>query len=346
MAQPTGEFIATPPRGDFLSEKRRNPVHKTEVTYEDETQKALIREHRVQMRDGAYYKFSEVLPKQPQIDVPLIWTPAFTTSHNKGVSKHYALAMADLGVPTFSISPQQNRLRIGNMSRGSHDHIEASMHIAGSLGLDRTHFMAAGPSRGGDQALAMTGVAPAHEAEVVYFDSLAACMARGLFNKDFRKQAAKLKHEPASLMGAIRKGPREYIGVLATTVTYDLGEAYQQAKEVVTLIDGSPGRLAAKMPESSFGVAQQYVNDGLAFHEHWPEVLDQFPNVYQFYDEGSHFHCVDPEEIDKSIERVAHARDGIMSGAVGAAALHDCVAVKNPLFQREVEPHLSVVPAS
>jgi hypothetical protein len=344
MAHPIKSF-ETLHAGDSLSQKRRNPVKGSEVVYKDETEHALINEHRIWMQDGSQYKLSEVQPKHQAIDVPLIWTPAFTTSHNKGYGREFALGAANLGIPVFAISPQQNLGRIGNMSKGSHDHIETAQYIARIRELNSRHFMTAGPSRGGDQALAMAGVAPAHEAEVVFFQSDAACMMNGLELSKLPEQAAMLKHEPKSLIRMVTKGPIGYRAVLLNTVATDPIEAFQQSKEVFTLTDGSVGRLTRKMPKKSFGVAKRFRYDGLAFNSSTPSVLDPFENVYQQEDEGSHFDCVSPEQLVESIGNIADVRDGIMSGAIGAAALHDMVAVGNPRFQRESDRHLSVVPA-
>lgn len=343
MAYPI-ESLPTPPAGDFLSQKKYNPVARTELAYDDETEHATIREKRVWMRDGSLYKLSEIRPKHQAVDVPMVRTPSWTIRHNGGVEGFVAEKMAAIGVPTFSISPQQNLFRIGNMRRSSHDYVEIARYTSDMNGLDPEHIIPAGASRGADYAIGMTAVAPAHGVEASYAEIISPCLPLNIIRAKLVEGFWNLMGEPQTLYKIIMED-LEYAKVLLETPALDPWEAFQQAKEIATLADGSPGALAHKMPEDTFATIQHFKRDGLGDTTQW-WMLDGFKKVIQRFDDGTHMHCVAPRTIAEKIARLTDVRDGIRSGIVGAAALHAAVAVGNPAFEVADDRHLSIVPAS
>jgi hypothetical protein len=320
--------------GDFLSQKSRNPVVERILIDEGETEHASIHEYLVHMHNETFYKLREAQPKSRAVDVAYLRTPAWTTSHNKGYEKEYSEHMAKIGMAVLTITPQQNLLGVGNMSKNAHDYVTAGQYFAERSGLDSTRFVTGGSSRGAMHSLAMAKVAPAHEAHVDYIDSISPCLPQGIVISKLGQVAKRLCKEPARLLRIANEHP-QYIGVLANTITTDLREQFQQLKEIVPLTSGMSGQLAARMPEDTFGYVQQYRDDGLAHPEQWPEILDRFPNIYHAYDSGAHLDCVSPEMLAASVRRMEYVRDGLVSGAVGSVALHDMVAVGNPEFEGE-----------
>lgn len=329
----TPDFETTPRKnGDFLSQSK-NPVRETIVVGEDETPYANIRELIVRMKDGAYYKASEVLPKRRKVDVMNVRTPAWTTSHNKGYEKEYALGLAAIGVGNICFSPQQNRARIGNMHRSSHDYVEAALTRAHKNGFVTDHLNANGSSRGAMYARVMAAIAPKHGAHADTIESIGAALPKGIVAKDTPRALGRLAHEPLGLVRVVTHDIVNYTPILVDTVTHDLREMEQHGKELFTLIDGSTGRHGAKMPDETAGFDQQFGHDGLGFREHLGEVLDSFGQIHQRLSDGTHIYCVSPWILGQSLERQGHIRDGYMAGAVGSTALYNMVIYDNEAFQ-------------
>ncbi len=336
---------STVPRdsGDFLS-RRHNPVKATELVYKDETADATIREHNIRMLDGTQYKVSDIQPKHQTTDATYLRTPAWTTSHNKGYEREYALSMAKLGVAVLSMTPQQNLLSIGNMGKSSHDYVSTGQYFATKHGRDSSRFIAGGSSRGAMYSLAIAKAAPSHEAHVDYIDSISPCLPYGLVVSKLGAMASRLTKEPGRLIKMVTKHPH-YTNVLAGTITTDLREQIQQLKELPALVSGATGQLAVRMPTDTFGYVQQYHDDGLAHVEDWPEVLSRFPLIRPSYDEGAHLDCVSPDTLAASIRRMEFVRDGFIAGAVGSVALHDMIVPGNSAFTGNTgqDRHLAIV---
>ena len=327
-------FETTPRNsGAFLSREIENPIKSMQVTYEDETPDAVIHERRVVMANGTRYKMAEVMPKRPKVDIVNLRTPAWTTSWNKGYERHYALEMAKIGVANICVSPQQNFLKIGNMTESAHDYVEAALTSAYEHDMDTEHLTAGGSSRGAMYSKAIARVSPEHGAETDSIDSLAACMPGGLLFNQMPLAFSKLSHEPGRLLQIIMHDPFGYTRVLANTITTDASEMYQHGKEIVALVDASTGKNAAEMPLTTAGFVHQFSSDGLAFHEGWPAVLDPFTNIRQRVSPGTHMDCIAPWNFKRSIDRQRHIRDGHMSGAIGGAALFHSVIDGNIAFQ-------------
>lgn len=331
--------------GNFLSSKS-NPVWETKVISEDETPEANIREYLIKMQSGSVYNMNFVMPKRKKIDTILTRTAAWLTSHDSGFEKEYALRAADGGIPVMTFTPQQNLLRFGKMSRSSHDYVESTKYFAAVHGLDTEHLMTAGPSRGGDHAISMGTVAGDHDMEAIYIDAEAPCMGDALDFRKFSKQVRMLPGEVPEFIRLTTENHMGYAAVLLNTLASKPRHLFQQFKEAPTLINGSVGRYARKLPEDANGFVQMYDVDGLAFNYQWGEILDPFKGVSQHMREGTHIFCVSPDARDRSLERVMSMRDGIMEGYVSAHALRRAIAEGNPIFASNPEARPPVAVAA
>lgn len=319
--------------GIFLPFDGNKQVKFSKIVYEDETRDAYIYEHFVKMKNGSHYKASEVQPKKRKVNVVNERTPAWTTSHNKGHEKYIAFELAKIGVANICISPQQNITKIGNMTKSAHDYIEITRHLAGNRGLDPNRATIGGSSRGEMYANAVSRLAPEHNFAIDYREGSGGAMPRGLRLNKVPSAGRKLLKEPGRLLHIVLNNPLEATAMLIDTPARNLGEAAQQAKEVVTLLDGSTGEHAENMPPETFGVDTQFIDDGLADGEEWPGIFDPYSNMYLHVLPGTHMDCVSPQMVNTTVNRLRFIRDGYLSGAIGSQALHDMVAVGNPAFQ-------------
>lgn len=319
-------------RGDFLLQEFVNPVTKTKLLYEDETNQARILKERIEMENGTYYEVTSTLAKERTIDLGIIATAAWLT-HDRGLNQDRALRAAKLGIDTVFISPQQNLDKRGHFGKSVCNIIEISDYLHRRHDRDPDNLWVDGISRGGMHALGVTAKAPFIDGKkVLVGDYTVPCFPEGLDLKRDLVQLPKLILNEFSASTAFLKLPFNAVASYPRTIAFSPKMQFQQLKEVPTLLSGAAGDAARYMPVDTFGHVTNYLGDIMGQGRRWEPVFAEYDNItVENFKGGGHLSLAAPRCQEKWEDRLKAVHEVIESDPrivrLGSSAL--CEAVRS-----------------
>lgn len=285
------------PRDDgvFLSEEINAVEQMHEIDKERVTPYATFRKQLATMEDGSRYIVTSTdIPDKYQrdsSDIMSIETSAWLTK-GAGLYTRRALHLARLAIPSTFVGVQQNLNRFGHLPNAAHDQLEIAKHIASQQGYDLSHAIGNGISRGGMATLIATALAQQHGISMRYFDASVPGFPIGF---DLARDLGSLLKFPINEMSALKSFsavPLKNMIHLPATLDTSLRGAFQQIKEVPTILKGDVGHHIPSLPADAFGHVGAYEGDMVSQGARYKEELSPFPNVIvDLQPGGGHSNC-------------------------------------------------------
>ncbi len=281
----------------------------------------------VTMTDGHSYPVVMGLPRERQIDLPVVFTTAwFTSTH--GHNRHTLMRFMEQGIPAILIGSEgthrHNRLprlrscanTLGTiaLSRSAHAMHAILDEVPASRGIDTTQVMLLGESRGAMVGMGFLAYAARYRRGVTYADLTAPCFPKKLELSDLPDMTRQVIEEPRQALrylGAFSVGRLLYY-----PSTFDL-HPQALAHHVATapaLFSGEAGDMARLIPHHQRLHITTFLGDFASMPHVWDEIFADYPHFVHTSQEGAHLSIVDDDTL-QAIQR------RIMAGLVPVPAL-------------------------
>lgn len=332
--------------GDFLSQKYHNPVRDDGIKLHGKPERhrdVIFQKQTVTLEDGTYYDVvTTEIPeanKKAGSDIANIETTAWTTKPD-GLNKIRMRALAKQAIPSVFIGVQQNIDRRGRLAKNAHNEIQIYQAMAELYGYDSENAIANGISRGGMTALVVASIAKQHNLNVPYTDSIVPVRPNGLnLVPDLTRLVTSLPNEGRAL-ASLKDVPFKELLQYSGTLDLSLKGAWQQIKEVPTLLNGEVGRQIDKyMPEDTFGYVTAYDGDLFSQGSLWRERFNEVDYRNMIVDtsqEGAHMSCASSGNRSDWMGRMDTIAEILHEDSsnryLGGTALRAMAAERNPIF--------------
>lgn len=341
-------YDATPSSDESCFLEFDNPVRENgikQVGRPDRHSYVTYRNHEVTMNDGARYMVTTTeIPEKYQrdsSDVMNLETTAWMTQPD-GINKRRMSVLAKYAMPSVFMSVQQNKSRIGDLTKNAHNGIEIARSMAEIYDFDTDAITTQGMSRGGMTGLTAASVAEQHDTHVAYTDSIVPCFPDGLKARDLIEYLRLLPHE-VSTFNAIREVPLRYLRRYPKTLDLNF---CQQLKEVPTLLSGDVGKqIRQNMDTEAFAHVTVYEGDIMSQGKKWEGLFNEstYPNVVMdVKNGGGHLSCVGNDSFTEWQDRLRTITDILHEDPnnryLGGTALRGLAAERNTSFIQPLDP--------
>jgi hypothetical protein len=302
-----------------------------------------------------YIVTSSTIPefrKYDASDIASLETSAWLTKFG-GLNKRRQIALArDYRTPSTFIGVQQNKSHIGHIEDNSANHLFIASHVAERFDRDSSQLLLQGISRGAMHGLTTQSIAQRHGISVLYSDNIVPCFPEGLnVRTDLTEYIKFIPNEYKSLRSL--KLPLKILMSYPDTVDASAMGMFQQMKEVPTLLSNTMGGLIEdELPRDSFGYIAAYGGDIMSQGNRWvTKIDDRFKNmVVDLSPDGAHMSCISADCHSQWRQRI-ETITGLLHEdrsrvAIGATALRELAALKNPVFEKAAQPSPPSLPTA
>lgn len=314
MAQPAGEFLPTPHRGDLLSEIGRNPV----VTTPDKFDPQLlydrgglaIYEGMVEFEDGTQVEIAYSKIDTDRLHVPegvqglASYEHTAWTTRARGMYPYELMNQSDMGVEgTIMNSPSTKKRRYTPTENGR-NLLEIIKWQAPILGRDEKQVINKGVSQGFHVASAAIDLAPEYGIDPVAVNVRAVCLPDGITKKLLRGAPRKIFNEVLAIPRM--RGTGNALWHYAKTLDATKRGVHTHWQTVEGLVSGRAGKHMRNMRPTTFGHFSVGKGDFMGDDEVITEIAESFPFVSVSTDGRSHLDdAAGHERFQASLDRDA-----------------------------------------
>lgn len=285
-----------------------------------------VTNYRLRMDDKSLYNLRVTKPRDPDTDIAIFKTPAWTTN-SRGHNQRTGQEFGRLGLPNVEVSalgeerdsyitelarlavnPLRTYRDLRDVSLARQAHVMLSVAQEGDyFGLNSEYAFWFGESRGAMTLMGACALAASHDIKIPFALAVAPCFKEGLSKETMREHGGQLKNEAVNLLklvGHVSLGRLVHypntLNLSPKSIAYELAHA-------PTLINGDAGRLAEHISHDQNMLVLAFEGDLAGQYPKWKEHFDTYPNACVRPVPGAHLSIADKRTMDF----VAHNYDKI-----------------------------------
>lgn len=290
----------------------------------------------IQTAQGYTYDTLIGIPAQPQCDVPVIGTTAWTTSlrgHNEHLVRrlmrngNYVMFVGAEGSyltdssppPTSPITLANSAATVLNFSYHMVQELRQSGHT-----LDESHRLCVGESRGGMVAEGIDALAEEFAQDILFADQIAPCLPEKLRSvQEVYRLAEQIVKEPIEIYRLLGSLTLAHLKYYPRSLDVRLNCLGTQAVIGGALFSGETGAMSRHVPGTTLKHLTVFDNDFASNRSWWEQRYDKTPLTRITPLRGGHMTIADLETLRYVLGRNKAAQDFINSGTALTTTLFD-----------------------